>query len=270
MAAGPPADLTPAVLLHGFTGAGVSWNALPGALRAGGIAAVAPDLPGHGPEPPAVTRGGYGLEDALATIDWAVSEATEDGRRPLLVGYSMGGRLALHYAVRRPDRLAGLVLESASPGLDGETERVARVSADRELAQRIRTVGVERFSQEWNEHPIFRSQRALPEAVRAEVARQRATSDAEGLASALEGLGTGALPSLWGTLASIELPTLLLAGALDEKFTAIARAMHQQMRTSTLRIVPSAGHRIHLEAAGAWCDAVINFSSALDRTADQR
>lgn len=275
MAGRPPAHLTRhAVLLHGFTGAGASWASLAGSLEDVGIGVLAPDLPGHGRAPLEAAGDGFNpdvspdvsldvtLTSALDVIDRAVETATRraSGRRPLLLGYSMGGRLALHYAHRSPEALHGLVLESASPGLEHAEEREARVASDRALARRVRDIGIERFSEEWGAKPIFRSQESVAEDVRAAVAAQRLRSDPEGLARALEGLGTGALPSLWDSLGEIRVRTLLISGALDLKFTTIAEAMSERMPNASVLPVPNVGHRVHLEAPDVWLRAVADFA----------
>lgn len=266
MARRPPEDLTDQiVLLHGFTGAGASWGASVGALARRRIGAIAPDLPGHGSGAVVPPGDGISLDDALDVIEGAVQEAIRraGGRPPVLLGYSMGGRLAFHFAHRSPRRLRGLVLESASPGLATEEERSTRAAADTALAHRIREIGVEAFSEEWGRLPLFRSQDELSADVRAAVERQRRASSASGLAAALEGLGTGTLPSLWDALETVDVPTLILAGGLDEKFADIGRTMHARLPHSRLTIVDGAGHRVHLERPDAWLEAVATFDEEL-------
>src|SRR4051812_1005555 len=116
-----PADL---LLLHGFTQTGASWGGVLRAL-AGRYRALAPDL-GAGP-----------WEVELDRLEPLVS-----GAPAVLAGYSMGGRLALALALRRPERVARLVLVSASPGLGLAEERAARRTADAALADRIERIGL--------------------------------------------------------------------------------------------------------------------------------
>ena len=244
------------VLLHGFTGSGSSWEGVVDALASAGHAPVLVDLPGHGgaasPPPDADPT----LADALATVECAGAWPAD------LVGYSMGGRLALHFALARPGAVRRLVLESASPGLEDARERAARSAADAGLAALIEGEGMERFVALWEALPLFASQSRLdPE----RLARQRArrlSHHPRALAGALRGLGTGALPSLWDRLPQMRIPTLLLAGGEDRKFVEIAKAMSALLPDARLEVVPGCGHAVHLERPDAWAEKVVRFLSA--------
>ena len=196
------------------------------------------------------------LDDAFARID------SVSGDAPIvLLGYSMGGRIALHYAVRHPERVERLVLESASPGLRTEEERVRRRAEDEALAERIVDGGIEAFVQEWQSLPLFASQEHLPDEVRGRVRRGRLSQGPAGLAAALRGLGTGSLPSLWEALQDVRVPTLALVGELDPKFVEIGLSMTATMPSARLVVASGAGHTMHLEAPEAWAAAVLEFLS---------
>jgi 2-succinyl-6-hydroxy-2,4-cyclohexadiene-1-carboxylate synthase len=247
------------LLLHGFTGSGGSWpttivEGLASAHAGAPVAPVTMDLPGHGRWAGRTDPRDFTLSSAVASI----AEA-QGGRAGPLVGYSMGGRLALAYAVAHPARVTHLVLESASPGLAPEEERAARRAADEALARDLERDGIEAFVRRWEALPLFESQRALPEAVRSAQRERRLANHPNSLAAALRGLGTGALPSLWGALSGMAVPTLLLAGALDGKFVDIARAMAHRLPRAEVAVVADAGHAVHLERPGAWLEAVLSF-----------
>jgi 2-succinyl-6-hydroxy-2,4-cyclohexadiene-1-carboxylate synthase len=178
-----------------------------------------------------------------------------------LIGYSMGGRIALHFAAAYPERVRGLVLESASPGLATEAERAARRAADEALAAGLRRDGIVAFVDRWEAQPLFASRARLDPAVRARQRELRLLNDPASLGASLAGLGTGALPSLWDRLAQIETPTLLLVGALDEKYVEIGRRMKAAMPNARLVAVAGAGHTVHLERPGEWLAAVTEFLS---------
>jgi 2-succinyl-6-hydroxy-2,4-cyclohexadiene-1-carboxylate synthase len=251
----------PLMLLHGFTGSAESWTHLQPALTAR-FTMVMPDLLGHGrtgaPDDPARYRMERCVADLIAILD-----AMEVARTHLL-GYSMGGRVALAAAIAHPERVASLILESASPGLAGAGEREARVASDNMLADAIERDGLEAFVTRWERIPLFATQERLPARVGARLHVQRLANNPIGLANSLRGLGTGVQPPLWEWLAELKMPCLIMAGELDAKFAGIARAMTAAMARSTLAIVPDAGHTIHLERPAAFEHLVLEFAAGAE------
>tara|TARA_B100000959_G_scaffold105921_2_gene111757 strand:- start:11298 stop:11825 length:528 start_codon:yes stop_codon:yes gene_type:complete len=171
----------------------------------------------------------------------------------------MGGRVALHFAAAYPTKVRRLILESASPGLATEAERLGRQANDEALACEIESHGVREFIRRWESLPLFESQLQLPNPVRAKRHAQRLRNTEAGLASALRGLGTGALPSLWEALPSIQTRTLIIAGELDTKFVEIGEQMTAVLPEAQLCIVPGAGHTVHLERPRHWVKVVAEF-----------
>jgi 2-succinyl-6-hydroxy-2,4-cyclohexadiene-1-carboxylate synthase len=176
------------------------------------------------------------------------------------MGYSMGARLALFLAVRHPERVHRLVLESGSPGLATEEERGARRASDGALADELEREGIEAFVAGWETLPLFEGfRKRLSAEERAAVRERRLANDPGLLAATLRGLGTGSLPSLWDDLTSLPHPVLLVAGEEDGRFVEIARAMAGRLGDATLRVVPEAGHTVHLEQPASWLVAVREF-----------
>ncbi len=251
----------PLVLLHGFTGSTASWNAhIPkfGAY----VSCIAIDFLGHGqsdaPEDPAR----YSIENTAADLA-AVLDELGVGRANVL-GYSMGGRVALYFAYQYPQRVETLMLESASPGLQDAAERAQRAESDAKLAERIEREGVKSFVEYWANIPLFASQARLDEGVRERLKRQRLKNDARGLANSLRGLSVGVQPSLWEELPKIGTPTRLIAGALDAKFVTIAEAMAREMPNAELKIVPEAGHTVQLEQPAVYDVLVLELLKTRD------
>jgi 2-succinyl-6-hydroxy-2,4-cyclohexadiene-1-carboxylate synthase len=223
------------VLLHGFTHTGASWGAVTAGLGET-YRPLAPDIRGHGS---ASERTPVDLGHVIGDIDdLAPGPFT-------LVGYSMGGRIALHVALALGPRVQRLVLISASPGIADSAERAQRREADERLAEQLETSTIEEFAERWAQTPVLSGQ---PAAVAGAVHADRLRSTPHGLARALRGLGTGALPSLWARLGEIAIPTTLVAGERDRKFTEIAAEMGTDMSAAELVIVSGAGHAVHLEA----------------------
>jgi 2-succinyl-6-hydroxy-2,4-cyclohexadiene-1-carboxylate synthase len=219
------------VLVHGFTQTLRSWDPVAAALAAGRAVARV-DLPGHGGSAP-VRLDFVETTAALGTV----------GGRAAYFGYSLGGRLCLRLALDRPDLVTALVLLGASPGLADPAERAARREADEALAATIERDGTAAFLERWLAGPLFAGLRPDP----ADLAARQANPP-EGLAAALRLLGTGVQDPLWDRLGELRTPVLLLAGAEDAKFAALAREMAEAMGASAeVALVPGAGHAAHLE-----------------------
>jgi 2-succinyl-6-hydroxy-2,4-cyclohexadiene-1-carboxylate synthase len=226
------------VLLHGFTHTGASWDPVVSTLGER-YRALALDIRGHGS---ASTRVPVTLEGVVGDLAALAPD------RFTLAGYSMGGRIALHVAGALPERLESLVLIGASPGIANPAEREARRQADDRLADEVEGMTIEGFARRWAQTPVLAGQ---PPQVAAAVHADRLRNDPTGLARALRGLGTGALPSLWERLSEIRVPVALVVGERDEKFTALASQMASQLPDAQVIVVPGAGHAVHLEAPDA-------------------
>jgi len=222
------------VLVHGFTQTRRSWDPLLPALSEHEVVTI--DAPGHGDA--------HDVE--LGLVDGGAWLAANAGPGTY-VGYSMGGRLCLHAALGAPDVVRGLVLISATGGIDDADERAARRSADEELADRIESIGVAAFVDEWLAQPLF----AGLDAERAGRA-DRLRNTAPGLASSLRLAGTGTQQPLWDRLASLAIPVLVIAGADDAKFMALAERLASTIAGADLAIIPGAGHTVHLEQTASF------------------
>lgn len=225
------------VLLHGFTHTGASWG--PVVRRLGErYSAIAPDIRGHGSASLRVPVNVEGVvEDLLRMVPTGPFT---------LVGYSMGGRLALHAALALGARVDRLILIGASPGIADALEREVREDADERLATWIDDgVSIEQVARRWASTGVLAGQ---PPNVVESIHRDRLRNTPAGLARALRGLGTGALPSVWGRLGELRMPVVLVAGETDEKFTATASRMAERIRNARGVIVPGVGHAVHLEA----------------------
>lgn len=249
----------PTVLaLHGWLGRGADWLPVAGALTAAGVEAdwltPGPGSLGLGLRASELRAPFDGVADGIVRLLDA-----EGVGRAVVAGYSMGGRLALHFALTHPARVAGLVLVGASPGLPDEKERAARRALDRERAAALRA-DPDAFLNAWYAMPLWDP---LDDAARARlVADRKAHLDVKEAAAALEAFSVGAQPWLGDRLHEIRVPTVLLAGAIDAKFAALARRMAGAPSTSPdaarieAVVVPDAGHALLTERPDAVASAV--------------
>ena len=257
---------SPVVLLHGFTSSAETWVPLRAALG-DRYATLAVDLPGHGrsaaPEDPARYASPRFADDLARTLDALAVE------RAAVLGYSLGGRSALHFALRHPSRVAALLLESASPGIADPAERAERAAADHALADAIERDGIAAFVDWWERLPLWASQAALPEATRAALRAQRLRNRPRGLANSLRGAGPAAAPPpRVERLRACDAPALLVAGARDAKYVGIGRSLEAVLPRARLVVVPEAGHTVHLEQPAAFAAAVAAFLADVASTSD--
>jgi len=224
--------------VHGFTQTGKSWTHAANAIANTTCTFI--DAPDHG-ESQGTSLNLQESGDAIAKIS----------RGMVLIGYSMGARMALHAAIQHPHSMTGLVLVSGTPGIEDESERAARVQTDDALAQHIEAVGTSVFIEEWIRQPLFANYEFGDDEI-----RDRCRNTAASLASSLRTCGTGQQYPLWSRLHEIDIPVLLIAGSQDAKFTAIATRMHELIPQSTLSILDNAGHNAHLDQPIAFGESI--------------
>ncbi len=256
----------PLVLLHGFTGSAATWQ--PFAAAWPGFRTIAVDLIGHGASDAPADESRYTMARCVADVT-ALLDALGAGRTAVL-GYSMGGRVALHLALAAPDRITALVLEGASPGIADADERRERVASDRALADDIERAGVEAFVDRWQALPLFATQARLPDAVRERLRAQRLGNSAAGLANSLRGMGAGTTEPLLARLHELSMPVLLVAGEHDVKYRALALAMRDRMPDARVQIAPDAGHAVHLEQPAAFAALVKEFLTSCLRQSERQ
>ena len=205
---------------------------------------------------------GSGLP-TIESVDAAVGALLEelDLSGAVLVGYSLGARVALATSARGDPRVSAVVSVSGSPGLRGIEERRERAERDASLARALEAGGLDDFSENWYRLPLFTPFVNSPLALGA-IQRRRAHGDPAALAGALEGMSPGRAAPVWGrTSRGGELPVLFLAGALDTKFCSLAReaAAEEPLGAAEAEILPGAGHAVHLEAPVALAAALSRF-----------
>lgn len=260
-------DGFPAILLHGFTGDVSMWKPFYESWGKHSKLIVV-DIIGHGKTEIPDARERFKM---LSVVDdvFLLMEKLKISKADL-VGYSMGGRLALSFAAKYPTKVRKLILESASPGIESEKERKLRIEQDEQLATFIEEKGIEAFVDYWENIPLFKSQEHLSEDVKAHIREQRINNTVKGLAGSLRGMGTGAQPPWWEELEDLPIDTLMITGSKDEKFCLIADKMNERLKNSAWVNVQGCGHAIHVENSEKFDTIVSRFlsntSSQVDNT----
>ncbi|WP_342387272.1 2-succinyl-6-hydroxy-2,4-cyclohexadiene-1-carboxylate synthase [Salinicoccus bachuensis] len=241
------------LLLHGFLADMTSMEGLACDLSPH-FNTLTVDLPGFGGTPSAGID--YGMEDIAEGIRQLL--VSLDIQKVDILGYSMGGRVALSFIASHPEYVKRAVLESSSPGIASDEEREARRHADYRRAAHINE-DFTAFVDSWEDMGLFSSQRDLSAKTLEQQRLNRLSQQPEEAADSLVKYGTGVQPSYWGKLGNIDLPVLLLTGGQDEKFIAINSRMSQLLPDARLEIIEGAGHNIHMEAREKFGTIVIDF-----------
>ena len=236
-------DGAPVVFLHGFWGDSRDWEPIAEQVAAE-HPCLAVDLPGHGRTPWPTAGDAYGFHSLAADLarfldDRGIAKA-------IVAGYSMGGRIALYFALEYPRRVAALVLESASPGLRCEAERPARRAWEAEWARALETERIDAVLERWYDQALFASLRQNPTLLAGMKTRRR-EANPTGLAMAIRCLGAGAQRPLWDRLSELSPPTLAIAGRGDPKYVDIVEAMPEVQPHLHTRIMEGCGHNTHAE-----------------------
>ncbi len=214
------------------------------------------DLPGHGQT--------IATDDDLPSTAHHLVELLESlliDRPCGLVGYSLGGRIALYLALHYPQRWTKVVLESASAGLASPAARQTRQKQDLAIAHQLRQPGLDwaEFIKQWYQQPVFQGISNHPDF--SELIAQRLQNRPLALARSLKNTGLGSQPYLGNLLTTNQIPLLLLAGANDHKFVAINQALAASCPAAELLIVPDCSHNIHWQQPQRWMQAVQHWFS---------
>ena len=239
----------PLVCFHGFSESGSTWDG----IEVPGYRLIRIDSMGHGRSARPMEVKPYTLPQMLSDLHTIIYSVA--GERYALMGYSMGARMALLYALEYAEEVTHLVLESGSVGIEEEGERQARYVEDRALAERIRAHDITWFSETWAKLDIFKTQQSLPPKVQQQIQGRRLLNSPHALAFTLEGSGQGTMPYVGHRLSELTMPVCYISGELDTKYTAIGARYFGDVH----RIVPQVEHNVHVEAPEAYQQMLEEF-----------
>ena len=246
--------------LHGFTGSANDWNFLiPSLSRNNNVFAL--DLIGHGQSDSPDDLSMYSTDSIIEQINTTIEQISATNL--ILIGYSMGGRAALSYAVSYPGKVSGLILESTTWGIPEENFRNERIKSDKKLAEYILSNDVEKFVDYWMNLDLFATQKKLPAKILSDVRKNKLKNNKIGLANSLLGFGTGSMPPLHNLVNKIKAPALFITGEHDSKFTQINSEIKKHILNAAHITIPGAGHNVHLEKPDEFINVINNFLNKL-------
>ena len=240
------------LFLHGFMGDCHDFNQVIDSLP--NYCCVMVDLPGHG-YTEVKQDANYRMSELAQALTVLLTKLNI--RQCILLGYSLGGRIALYLAIHFPQYFYGVILESASPGLATQSERDRRIAKDLQLAQALESVDLVDFIQQWYQNPLFASFVAHPDYQQA-IAR-KLNNNPDKLAKSLRYIGLGQQPNLHHRLSEIQIPLLLIVGELDLKFVNINQTMINSIPNANLTVIDNCGHNVHFEHSAKFSQLVKHF-----------
>ena len=240
--------------MHGFLGSSSDWKSIVKNLSSD-FYCLAIDLPGHGLSEIDDSKDSYTIENTAMYI----SEFLQDNKfeKCNLVGYSMGGRIAIYLAIHYPDYFNKIIIESAQPGIKDDIEREQRKKHDKNLAQKLISKPFQEFLEFWYNQPIFETLKNHKNF--ANLFQSRLNNSPQKLAKSLEEIGAGAQQSLWAELRKIENSCLLITGEFDTKYQKIFSKMHKEIYSSNFVILKKSGHNTHFENSDEFVKVVKKF-----------
>jgi 2-succinyl-6-hydroxy-2,4-cyclohexadiene-1-carboxylate synthase len=242
------------VFLHGFLGCARDWSAIISQLSAD-YYCLAIDLPGHGKS--VITQN----DTRLHLQDTAIHLNSEIRKRnlikPVLIGYSMGGRMALHMLTDSDIYWQAAILESTSPGIEDPIDKKERLKNDFQIADRLEKEDLNEFLQYWYSQPLFSDFRNMKGFEK--ILERRLSNDPVQMARALRAFSAGLQESFWNRLKIFNIPVLMISGANDKKYSAIINRIAADSSTIRSKMIPDCGHVVHAEQPQIFCATVLEF-----------
>lgn len=248
------------LFLHGFTGSAEDWFPIFEQFPEN-YNLFAMDFIGHGKSDAPTDSNLYTAENLVNQIKYVKDQLTQN--KIFVIGYSMGGRAALSYAVSYPEDIKGLILESATAGIRNDEERKKRYDSDLKLVEYIETHSLDEFIELWNDQELFNTLRRFSNEKLKKIKKKKATGSKIGYANSLRGFSTGIMPPLHDKLKNIPVKVLLISGDLDTKFTGINARLTKRFFKAKHKIVKNSGHNTHLEEPKRFLEIVTNYLNQL-------
>uniref|UniRef100_A0A0D3F6X6 Mandelate racemase/muconate lactonizing enzyme C-terminal domain-containing protein n=1 Tax=Oryza barthii TaxID=65489 RepID=A0A0D3F6X6_9ORYZ len=246
------------LFLHGFLGTSEDWVPMMKALSPS-ARVIAVDLPGHGEseilqhDVENSNQISFSVQSVADLLLKLIRNITDGA--VVVVGYSMGARIALHMALNQNHKISGAVIISGSPGLRDEASKRRRSAIDRSRAHFLSSCGLENFLETWYSAKMWASLREHPK-FDSLVRTRMKHNNIKALSKVLADSSIGTQKSLWEDLKHLKSPLLIVAGEKDPKFKEISQQMCREIRKHKDResdglcemiIIPDSGHAVHVE-----------------------
>ena len=248
------------IFLHGFLGSAGDWQEIMSDFSEDYFC-LAFDLPGHGNSFIPDEYSEFTLEKIASKIDSVLLSQQIDN--PVYIGYSMGGRIALHIPAIIKSSCSGLIIESASPGIEDPVERKARLEKDFMVAEKLESINFEQFLLQWYNQPLFADLKKSPYFNK--IFKRRLKNNPVQLARAIRIMTVGKQKPLWKIFQSLDFPVLVISGSNDEKYTSYTKRISDLYLSVRTQIISGAGHVAHAEKPGEYIDIISQFISSLNR-----
>lgn len=243
----------PIICLHGFSENLSTWKL----LELENYQLILIDLIGHGESDKPLPSKCYSLEIIIKHLNKLIYQLGL--KKYSMLGYSMGGRIALAYTLAYPNKIDRLVLESASYGECDLVNRLKRCKSDLELAKKIRENGIEWFNEYWSSLSIFESQRRLPKSIIDKIAKRRLLNAAYALSNTLLCTGQGQFPCLKNQIFNLSMPVLYISGEYDKKYGQMGNEFAKLNFNIKHKIIKGVGHNTHIEDINAFIEVLSTF-----------
>lgn len=218
---------------------------------------IAPDLPGHGQSINNISQNSLNIANTAKFIVNILQQNNLINCN--LLGYSMGGRIAIYLAIHYPDLFNKIIIESAQPGIKDKKERNQRKNQDLALSKKIKSEELSEFLNYWYNQPLFSTLKNHKNF--ANLLQSRLKNNPELLSQSLIEMGTGTQPSLWNKLNKIKNSCLMITGEHDLKYQKIFSKMHKEILLSKFVIIKNCGHNVHFENPQEFSKVVLTFLS---------
>jgi len=241
---------TPTLFLHGFTGAADSWSEV---ISKFDSYAVSVDIVGHGKSTFKDLNSDYSVDDCCEDLSEILDSL--DIKRLNICGYSMGGRLAVAFAARYPDRVEGLLLESACLGIADKEDRESRYQEDLKLCRAIEDNFAE-FVQKWERNSLFHNQSNRNELGFKKQREIRLSHNPAQLSKALRAFSQGQMKSYESEFSKFDFPISIINGSDDSRYKLAGKMMSEMNKQATQHVVDNSNHNVHLESTDAFIDLI--------------